>query len=261
MAQGTIFKIKKYALHDGPGIRTTVFLKGCPLSCRWCHNPESIHPDPQPMERPAGSFGGPETMGREVSTAEIMAEVEKDRLFYDESGGGVTFSGGEPLMQPDFLHSLLAECRERELHAALDTSGFAPPETLERVLPLVDLLLFDLKLMNEALHRKHTGRSNTRILTNLKIAAMSGRELRIRVPLIPGITDTDDNTAQTAAFIASLGADACVDLLPWHRIAEEKYNRLGMENRMGKTPPLSGERVESIRKRFTLSGLRTTIGG
>ena len=167
MAEGTIFRIKKYALHDGPGIRTTVFFKGCPLSCRWCHNPEGIDPRPQTMSRRTSSGETDETVGRVIGVDALVKVIEKDVLFYDESGGGVTFSGGEPLGQPHFLEALLAACNRLEIHATLDTSGFAPVDVIDRVLSRLQLVLFDLKIMDAERHRRHTGVSNRIILENL----------------------------------------------------------------------------------------------
>lgn len=261
MAEGTIFKIKKYALHDGPGIRTTVFLKGCPLHCRWCHNPEGIVPRPQPMPRLTASGEVLETMGRVINVDELVGEIEKDQLFYDESGGGVTFSGGEPLAQPHFLEALLTACNRREIHAALDTSGFAPAEVIESILPRLQLILFDLKIMDAARHVRYTGVSNRIILNNLTRIAAGKTSLRIRVPLIPGITDDDDNLTAIARFVDTLKTVDGIDLLPFHRIGGPKYRRLGMADRMAATDPPPPARLEDIKDRFESAGFPVTIGG
>ncbi len=190
---GIVFRIKKYAIHDGPGIRTTVFLKGCPLACWWCHNPEGQSMEPQPIAPARGGDGAGdpvrgETVGRRMTVAEVIAQVSRDLIFYDESGGGATFSGGEPLMQPEFLAALLDGCRRERVHTAVDTSGYAPGGVFNAIAARADLLLFDLKLMDDAEHRACTGVSNRPILENLAAAARDGRPLRIRFPVIPGIS-------------------------------------------------------------------------
>jgi len=261
MIHGTVFKIKKYALHDGPGIRTTVFFKGCPLACRWCHNPEGIDPQPRTMLRRT-SFGDvEETVGTVMGVNDLIAEIEKDQLFYDESGGGVTFSGGEPLAQPDFLEALLAACNRRDIHAALDTSGHAPADVFERVLPRLQLVLFDLKIMEPALHRRYTGVSNERILDNLKRIDSTLTPLRIRIPLIPGVTDGKDNLDRIVRLAASLSSLQGIDLLPFHRIGGGKYRRLGMEEPMAGMNPPSAEHVAAIKDRLASKGLDVSIGG
>lgn len=258
---GIIFRIKKYALHDGPGIRTTVFLKGCPLRCRWCHNPEGLATGPQVMHPPEGSCAPAETLGCEKTVSSVMAAVETDTLFYDESGGGVTFSGGEPLMQAPFLASLLAGCRARDIHTAVDTSGYAPADTFAGILAMADLILFDLKIMDDAAHREFTGVSNRRIRDNLKMLAASGTPFRVRVPLVPDVTDTDANIGRMTGFLNALGVPVSVDLLPYHRIAGGKYRRLGMPDPMSTVKPPSSGRIGEIVRRFDACGIPTTLGG
>lgn len=260
-AEGTIFRIKRYALHDGPGIRTTVFLKGCPLACAWCHNPEGIDPGPQRMTRETDDGPVCETVGRRIGVGDLTRELEKDLLFYDESGGGVTLSGGEPLAQPDFLEALLRQLSKREIHAALDTSGFAPPAVIERMLPLVRLVLFDLKIMDPATHRRHTGVANPLILENLTRIAQSDTPVRVRVPLIPGMTDDAANLAAIARFVASLNSIRHIDLLPFHRIGEGKHRRLGSTCRMPDVRPPSLAQVDQTRAFFETAGFSVTIGG
>ena len=261
MTEGIIFKIKKYALHDGPGIRTTVFFKGCPLSCRWCHNPEGLDPRPQTMSRRT-SFGEiDETVGTAIGVDELIKAIEKDVLFYDESSGGVTFSGGEPLAQPQFLEAVLAACNHREIHATLDTSGFAPVAVVDQILPRLQLVLFDLKIMDAKQHHRYTGVSNRTILENLKRIADSETPLRIRVPLIPGMTDGDDNVGDIVRFAATLKTIQGVDLLPFHRIGGEKYRRLGLTDNMAGTAPPAPESVQAIKKRFESAGFNVSIGG
>ena len=241
---GTIFAIKRYALHDGPNIRTTVFLKGCPLSCWWCHNPEGIEPriglvwdqgrclgcrtcvdhcrgglvateDCLRWQESACSGCGHcvdhcpslalEWTGREVRVDEVMAVIAQDIPFFDRSGGGVTFSGGEPLHQPVFLRELLVACGRLGLHRTVDTSGFAPQETLVDLIEEIDLFLFDLKLMDRDRHRLYTGVSNRLIVDNLRLLVEQGCAVQIRLPLIPGINDESANLVATAALLPSWG--------------------------------------------------------
>jgi pyruvate formate lyase activating enzyme len=261
MIKGTIFKIKKYALHDGPGIRTTVFFKGCPLMCRWCHNPEGLDPQPQTMSRHTSTGKIVETVGTVIGVDALIKEIEKDVLFYDESGGGVTFSGGEPLAQPQFLEAMLAACNRREIHAALDTSGFAPAAVLDRLLPRLQLVLFDLKIMDAMRHQRYTGMANPIILDNLKRIADSRTPLRIRIPLIPGITDKGSNIEEMLRLVKTLKGIQGVDLLPYHQIGGEKYRRLGMANHSAETNLPVPQRVVAIQTRFESAGFAVSIGG
>jgi pyruvate formate lyase activating enzyme len=259
--RGIIFKIKKYALHDGPGIRTTVFLKGCPLTCWWCHNPEGQNPRPEVMRDGPAPADRCETVGREIAVVEVMEEIEKDVIFYDDSGGGVTFSGGEPLMQPEFLISLLTTCRNKEIHSAIDTSGFAPAEPLVTAAALADLILFDLKLIDERRHRQYTGVSNRQILDNLARISKIDTPVRLRFPVIPGITDFPENLEGIARIAGSSDRIEGIDLLPFHRIAGRKYSRLGLENRLQEIAPPSESRIAAVRKHFETSGFHVSIGG
>jgi pyruvate formate lyase activating enzyme len=229
---GTIFDIKRFAMHDGPGIRTTVFLKGCPLHCTWCHNPESQPSGTDPVD----GKNGPTPVGRTVSVDEVIAVVERDTAFYDESGGGVTFSGGEPLAQPDFLARLLDRCGEREIHRAVDTSGYAPRATLLRIARRTDLFLYDLKLADAADHAAQVGGSVGVIWDNLRALCDAGAAVEIRFPVVPGITDGEANVAALGRFAASLPRLPAVWLLPYHRAAMDKYRRFGL------TPPLPDTR-------------------
>ncbi|MBC2742636.1 MAG: glycyl-radical enzyme activating protein [Desulfosarcina sp.] len=202
-----------------------------------------------------------ETVGTVIGVDELVKEIEKDLLFYDESGGGVTFSGGEPLSQPQFLEAVLAACNHGEIHAALDTSGFAPPAVVDLILPRLQLVLFDLKIMDAKQHHRYTGVSNRIILENLKRIAGSETPVRIRVPLIPGITDGDDNIAEIVRFAGALKTIQGVDLLPFHRIGGEKYRRLGLTDNMAGTVPPVPERVEEIKNRFESARFDVSIGG
>lgn len=242
--QGILFDIKRFALHDGPGIRTTIFLKGCPMKCWWCHNPESLSP------------GASDGFGEKKTIQQVMKEIEKEIIFYDESGGGVTFSGGEPLVQPEFLEILVDECKEREIHTALDTTGCVPPRVFNLLMEKIDLFLYDVKIMDHSKHMEYTGTSNKYTLENLKNLSLEGKKVIIRFPLIPGITDTDKNITATATFVSSLKGIQKIDVLPYHRIAEKKYRRLKIENKMKGVKPPSTERIEAVKKKFERYGLK-----
>jgi pyruvate formate lyase activating enzyme len=263
--RGTLFDIKRFAIHDGPGIRTTVFLKGCPLRCPWCHNPEGQNPDPETVIRAIpvedGSRPVPDkTIGRLMSVEEVVEEIEKDVLFFDESGGGVTFSGGEPLAQPEFLEALLDACKQRNLHTCLDTSGCAPSDVFGSLIDKVDLFLYDLKLMDDAEHQKYTGVSNRLTLENLKTLDDRGKDVVVRFLVIPGITDSQESVSATADFIASLKNVRDVSLLRYHRIATEKYRRLRRKNEMEGAAPPSEQTMKSVQDSFERRGLVVTIG-
>jgi pyruvate formate lyase activating enzyme len=268
--KGLIFDIKRFALHDGPGIRTTIFFKGCPLHCAWCHNPEGISKGRELMLFPArcaaecraclkaapkgaiSKSGGRvaidrsfrdaggmaraadaclydalRLVGRNVSVGDLVAEVEKDRAFYARSGGGVTFSGGEPLLQPRFLSELADALRARGLRTALDTSGLAEWGSLESVARKVDLVLYDLKLMDDAGHREYTGASNRVILENLRRLSTLVRSIRVRIPLVPGVNDGPENIRRTAAFLKPLANIERVSVLPYHKGGRAKAEGLG----------------------------------
>ncbi|MDH4157540.1 MAG: glycyl-radical enzyme activating protein [candidate division Zixibacteria bacterium] len=248
---GTIFDIKKFAIHDGPGIRTTVFFKGCPLDCWWCHNPECRETTDNQAAVP----------GREVSVSEVMTEIEKDTVFYEQSGGGVTFSGGEPLAQMDFLKTLLGACRQKEIHTALDTCGFAPWEEFEKILGLVDLFLYDLKIMDDTQHRKYTGQPNALILENLQRLSREDVRINLRVPLVPGITDSDDNLDAIAGFVSNLPGISHVSLLPYNKLGEDKLRRFRRVNRLGGLRTFAESEVADKAARFTALGYAVKIGG
>ena len=301
MKKGILFDIRRYAIHDGPGIRTTVFFKGCPLRCWWCHNPEGQNSDPELVykksrctlcgecakscRQEAISLGTQyisldrrscvvcdncsracpsEALliaGKRMSDNDVLEEIEKDRAFYEESGGGVTFSGGEPLLQPDFLNALLTECKERGIHTIVDTCGFARYEIIDRIRDKVDLFLYDIKTMDTRMHRKLTGASNEQILMNLKKLAKNGSSIVIRFPIIPGINDCDENVERTAKFIGSLPNIQQVNLLPYHRAGIEKYKSLGKPYKLEKTQPPTNQQTKAIKEKLEASGMKVGIGG
>jgi pyruvate formate lyase activating enzyme len=301
LTTGLVFDVKRYSIHDGPGIRTTVFLKGCPLSCRWCHNPEGQAPEPELILRVDRCVGcgacleictqgaismddavavtdrekcivcgacvevccseAREIAGREVTVAQVTAEIERDIAFYDESGGGVTFSGGEPLLQPEFLRALLRACKEKEIHTAVDTCGFSSWETLDNIRELVDVFLYDLKLMDETKHKRFTTVSNELSLRNLQAVSQLGHNILLRVPIIPGINDDDENMHETGVFAAALPSLDRVDLLPYHHTGVEKYNRFNRLYALPEARPPSDERMDELAETLRGFGLQARIGG
>lgn len=278
MTKGLVFEIRRFCVHDGPGIRTTLFFKGCPLSCWWCHNPESQDFKPEisvkKLALSGNLFEKTETTGSFMTVNEVMAVIERDRIFYDESNGGVTFSGGEPLMQERFLKELLIRCKQKKLHTAIDTSGYASPTTFDRVSRLADLFLYDLKLAEDALHRKYTGVSNRLILRNLEALIKSGKAVMLRFPVVPGITDTEENVFETKAIINSLirlrklhnsqmGEQNIlqINLLPYHSMAREKYRRFCKTNLLNEIPDLSVDQLLPLKKEFETLEIPVHLGG
>jgi len=263
---GIIFDIKRFAVHDGPGIRTTVFMKGCPLSCQWCHNPESISSVICTVQKSVRIgqkiFTEDETVGREIGIEELMWELNKEQIFMEESGGGVTFSGGEPLLQPNFLIDALSACQKANMHTTVDTCGFASWKTLEKVARFTDLFLYDLKLINSDLHKTYTGVHNTVILENLSRLLEMGKKVRIRIPLIPSITFTENNISETISFLCKLQYPIDgVDLLPYHNTATHKYERFGIENSLKDLKPVSKSELTELKKQFEKAGFEVKIGG
>ena len=205
--------------------------------------------------------GARELIGREMSVDEVVEEIEKDTLFYDQSGGGVTFSGGEPLIQPHFLLGLLDACKELDIHRTVDTSGYADGETVLEVAKKTDLFLYDLKHMDSETHRRYTGVPNEQILKNLELLSTHGARIRIRIPIIPGVNSDEENIDRMGSFVSSLPGEHTISLLPYHNAAEGKYERLDMECSLGAVMPPSGLEMEAIAKRLEGFGSRVKIGG
>jgi pyruvate formate lyase activating enzyme len=298
---GTIFDIKKYALHDGPGIRTTVFLKGCPLSCWWCHNPEGLSITPQVVYNREKCIGcgecvaacpenalsiapqgietdfarcqhhgtcalicpaeARESAGQIISVQALVDIIAKDIAFYDQSGGGVTFSGGEPLFQPEFLMAALDACHGQNIHCALDTTGYTNLPTLREVARRTDLFLYDLKMMDRKKHKHHTGVSNEIILQNLAFLADTGVQIIVRIPLIPGINDDHENIDQTGKFVAALPGDQKVHILPYHDFQKTKYSKFAIPYRAENILPPTNQQVAAVVNRLEKFGLDVIIGG
>ncbi len=267
MMTGLIFDIKRFALHDGPGIRTTVFLKGCPLRCWWCQNPESIREFSETLQIKSitssyNKFCDEDvTFGSEYSAAELLVELLKDRIFYEESNGGVTFSGGEPLIQHKFLREILSECKNVGLNTAVDTSGYASFNIIESIYDDTDLFLYDIKIIDDELHRKFTDVSNELILNNLKRITSLGNKVHIRIPLIPGITDTEKNLSDIINFIKTLKNIGQIDLLPYNKIAESKYKRFNKPSLLGNLQTQTKEKLIEIKSLFNSVDAEVSLRG
>lgn len=257
--KGRIFDIQRYSIHDGKGIRTIVFLKGCVLRCRWCCNPESQEYDIQTMM----VQGKPKVIGRDVTVAEVMKTVEKDRQYYWRTGGGLTLSGGESLCQPEFATALLQAAQESGISTAMESMGCAKWETIEKLLPYLDQYLLDIKHMNPRKHKEFTGRSNELMIENaMKIAKSGMTELSIRVPVIPGFNDTEEEIRQIAAYTATLPNVKRMHLLPYHRLGQDKYTGLNREYLMGDVKPPTNEHMQKLLKVAEMtSGIECQIGG
>ncbi len=262
----TIFDIKRFAVHDGPGIRTTVFLKGCPLRCWWCHNPESQEKEPvrvDIMRKVNGKhIPGEKVYGERMEVDRVVETLIKDAHFYEESGGGVTFSGGEPLMQPEGLLLLLEASKMHGIHTCVDTSGYASWEQFDRILNLTDLFLFDLKNMDPELHKAYTGMDNGPILSNADKLLDKGAMLIFRIPVIPGINTSKSEVADMVRFLKERAEKMTeVHLLPYHRIAENKYQRLKMEQHLADVAEPDERMMRYLKEEFKHTGLKVIIGG
>lgn len=299
---GWVFDVKRFSVHDGPGIRTTVFLKGCPLRCLWCSNPESQRMEPQIVfwnERcircdaclavcPQSAIvadeagrkqvlpeccdlcgrcleecyaGALEQIGRLMTVDEVLSLVEEDNPFYEESGGGVTLSGGEPMAQSRFSQRLLQGCQEQSIHTTIDTCGYALWEDWQALLPYLDLILYDLKEIDPNRHRRFTGVSNELILDNLRRLALTDKMVIVRRPVIPGYNDDQESIHALARFVRELSTIHEIHLLPYHRFGRGKYERLGKEYPMGDTPSLREGEVTGLRDILVSYGFQVRIGG
>jgi pyruvate formate lyase activating enzyme len=300
--KGTIFDIKRYAIHDGPGIRTTVFFKGCTLRCQWCHNPEGIRFERDIMFRSSRCaeecwdcvsrcpkkaivkkgkiisidrnkcdlcgicgdvcvYEAVTIVGRNVTVSEVIEEVEKDRIFYDESGGGVTISGGEPLAQGDFLLALLDELKCIDVHTAVDTSGNVPYKIMEEVSQKTDLILYDLKVMDEKRHTVFTGESNAQVLENLRRLSEKGRPIIIRMPVLKGLNDDQENIQSMVDFLLALKRPWQINLLPFHRGGEGKRIRLNEKGPLVDFKTPSSKNLEEVKDKLCSHGFIVKIGG
>jgi len=297
-----IFDVKRYAINDGPGIRITIFLKGCPLSCKWCHNPESQNRLQQKMYASNKCIGSLECIkacpnealtltpqgivtngnlcemcgkcaevcptkamemtGDLMTVDQVMTQIKKETMLMDKSEGGVTFSGGEPLLHHKFLIQLLDACGEEEIHRCVDTTGYAQTDILLEVAKRTDHFLYDLKMMDSSKHKKWTGIGNEKILENLKTLAATGARINIRIPLIKGINDDDKNIHDSAQFIRDLeGTKPLVNILPFHNIAEKKYEKLGEDYDKGEMAEPELKRQEEVVEIFKSYGIDAIIGG
>jgi pyruvate formate lyase activating enzyme len=297
---GLVFDIKRFAVHDGPGIRTTVFLKGCPLSCWWCHNPEGlsnkqeiIYYDYKCMACkkcieicsqnalkkvnnklyrnfeictncgncvkicPTASH---QIIGQKITPEIILKEIEKDHLFFKSSSGGVTFSGGEPLLQYTFLNETLKKCKKKGIHTAVDTSGYSSIDAFNKIMKNTDLFLYDLKIIDDQIHKKYTGISNKNILKNLENLHKNKKDIILRFTIINGITNTEENLRDIKNFVSKLNRINEIDLLPFHKVSE-KYKRVGKEYKLKNVQPPTKNEIEKIKELFEQEGLNVRIGG
>ncbi len=255
--KGRIFDIQKFSIHDGPGIRTIVFLKGCVLRCRWCCNPESQESQIQTMM----VNGKPKVIGQDVMVEEVMEEVLKDVPYYRRSGGGITISGGEPLYQPEFVTALLRTAKDHGLHTTMESTASVKFEIIEQLLPYLDLYLLDIKHMNSEKHKVFTSKSNELILENAVKIANSNTELIIRVPVIPTFNDTPKEIQDIANFAKTLTGVKEMHLLPYHRLGQDKYEGLGRDYTMNHITPITNEDMTGLLNVVIESGLAGQIGG
>ena len=298
-SKATVTNIQGYSIHDGPGIRTVVFLKGCPLRCKWCANPENLEDKLQigwisklctgcgrcaktcrfgailpgedhRIDREACTRCGEcvdtcfykalVRYGEQMTAEEVFGKVRRDKMFYDTSGGGVTVSGGEPLTHPDFVKELFTLCRGEEIHTCIETCGCVPQKAMETVLPETDLFYFDLKIADPEIHRQYTGMDNEQILSNARYLAGAGADILFRQPLIPGINDSESNIEKTAAFIRSLNRpDLAIQLMPYHRMGLSKYAALDKPYELEEIQIMAGEDVEKVRSSYEAQGVTCTI--
>jgi len=297
--EGVLFNIQRYSLHDGPGIRTIPFFKGCPLSCKWCSNPESQRPTPELIfkksdcircgkcieacKQQALSVSNAffidrerciqcgkctqvcptqalEMKGKRMTVADVMRELQKEENLYRRSGGGITLSGGEPLAQPDFARELLKACKEKGWHTAMETTGFTTPEVIADVFPYVDLALTDIKAINPAIHLANTGIENSQILENLLRISFLTKTI-VRIPVIPGVNDNPEEIHNIAEFARLMSNVDTLHLLPYHSFGENKYGLLGRIYPMGEADSIAESKMELLKREVESSGFHCHIGG
>ena len=256
-AKGRIFDIQRYSIHDGPGIRTIVFLKGCPLRCRWCCNPEGQNYKIEEMN----VNGEKKIYGEDITVEELLPKLISDEFYFRRSGGGITLSGGECLAQPDFAPHLLHACRDLGYDTAIETTGYSTWENIQKYLPYVDHVLMDIKHINSDKHKEFTGVNNEIILENARKIAESGADLTIRVPVIPGFNNTPEEIRAISEFAASLPNVTHLHLLPYHRLGEVKYEGLNREYLLHGIEPMTNDYMKSLLKVAQESGLECQIGG
>lgn len=297
--EGVLFNIQRYSLHDGAGIRTIPFFKGCPLSCKWCSNPESQRPQPELIfkksdcircgkcieacKQQALSVSNAffidrerciqcgkctqvcptqalEMKGKRMTVADVMRELQKEENLYRRSGGGITLSGGEPLAQPDFARELLKACKEKGWHTAIETTGFTTPEVIADVFPYVDLALTDIKAINPAVHLANTGIENSQILENLLRISFLTKTI-VRIPVIPGVNDNPEEIHNIAEFARLMSNVDTLHLLPYHSFGENKYGLLGRIYPMGEADSIAESKMELLKREVESSGFHCHIGG
>jgi len=301
MSTGVIFDVKRFSIHDGPGIRSTVFFKGCPLTCAWCHNPESQSIKPELIFRPSRCLacgecvdacpheaiqfidgrivqdwnlcqvngacvgvcypGAREIIGKQISPEAVVQELTQDRVFYQASGGGVTISGGEPLAQPDFLKEILSLCKKEDLSTALDTCGAVDWEDLEDQLPFLDLVLYDLKIIDDTLHKEYTGVSNRQILENFRRLLEYEVDVSVRRPVIPGVNDSEEEIGQLCKYLEGKNDRIKIDLLPYHSLSQDKYLRLGRGKESSEWQTPSPDLMDRIKKQLEEFGHQVGLRG
>ncbi len=265
--KGLIFSVKRYSIHDGPGIRVTFFMKGCPLSCLWCHNPEGISPYPEIVTQinkvGEKEFSNTEEAGKYYSAENILEILDKENVFIKQSKGGITFSGGEPLLQFEFLLEALKACKKNSYHTAVDTSGYSSAENFKSIIPYTDLFLFDIKHMDEVRHIEMTGVSNSLILDNYKLLVQSGKDVIVRFPVIPGFNDDSGHLEKLRKLLISTktGSLKKINLLPFHKTGSSKYKRFNIPYRMGGLEPPSKEKMQELKIFFSTTGIKVKIGG
>ncbi|PWC18837.1 glycyl-radical enzyme activating protein [Brenneria corticis] len=297
--EGVIFNIQRYSLHDGPGIRTIPFLKGCPMACKWCSNPESQRPEPELIykkcdcihcgkclaacRQQAIAVQNPrfidrqrcincgdcarvcptaalEMKGERLTVRQVVRELQKEESIYRRSSGGITLSGGEPLSQPDFTRELLKACKEKGWHTAIETTGLATKEVIESVFPYVDLALTDIKALNPAVHRANTGVDNQTILENLIRISFIAKTI-VRIPLVPGVNDNSQEIRGIGEFSRIMQNVDTIHLLPYHTYGENKYSLLGRDYPMGDTPGVAQEKINRLKQEIESLGFQCHVGG